>query len=576
MNKLFKNVIALFVMAIAAIMIIPNVFAQITATTGDITVKGIKEDATTISYYKVIDVHFDTDKQQPTEPVYTWNTEVGKWIFSQDKYKKYVNRTGTEGSYVYEVTEEFNSKKSNSKEIAAFYKDLEEAIKSTGEDKINISAVKTTSVATKPSSGAHTESGMDMGGYLVTLTSANYQYNPSAANVFPKYYNEEGKKGWFVENGTAVVKSETNKIDKKVNDSDIIQTFIGKVLDFTIDADIPNFPTDYDTKTITITDTFQPGITFKEGSIKVYGVIGANVDANRTLLAISTEELKNFYRVTASSNGGFTIEIDADEYKKLQDNGYEMLHIEYKGTVNTDANIKLSNDNTASMTYGDDHTVISDTVKVYTYGVKIHKFKKVKENDTDVYSALKDAIFQITDVDGKVLGTSHKGEVLKFTTKTVDGKVVYVLASFTYTDNDPTKAVVWENGADANVTVLSDDGIAEIRGLAEGKYKVEETKAPDGYVKLQQPYEITIADTKCNTDKLCGEVSDPARLVPNAEAYTPVDGYVDQDVINSEGFELPVTGGIGTLLFSVLGIVFMGVAAFLIKSIFSGKKVENN
>ena len=37
---------------------------------------------------------------------------------------------------------------------------------------------------------------------------------------------------------------------------------------------------------------------------------------------------------------------------------------------------------------------------------------------------------------------------------------------------------------------------------------------------------------------------------------------------------LPVTGGIGTLLFSVIGILFMGLGAFLIKNILKKENVQ--
>ena len=61
-----------------------------------------------------------------------------------------------------------------------------------------------------------------------------------------------------------------------------------------------------------------------------------------------------------------------------------------------------------------------------------------------------------------------------------------------------------------------------------------------------------------------------------AKACTPISIAVfAKSFTYPKGFQLPVTGGIGTLIFSVLGIVFMGVAISLVRSIFKNKKVEN-
>ena len=571
MNKLFKSFIALFVMAIATAFIIPNVFAEISSSdTGTITVNGIKEAGSKVDIYRIIDVNIDDTTHQPAEPVYKWVASIGEWLAtnSNETYKNYVKKVTKDGTTVYEVTDKFNKDLSNTKAIAEFYDTLKTAI-ATLDDVPTIDLGTTTASSLTPTTGE-----IPMGSYLVSIgNSEHYTYRPSVVNLVPKY--DKTAADWVLEDVTVNAKPTKLTIDKKVDGGKIAEAYIGKVVNFSIDVDFPNYPLNELTSgtiALTISDTFSDGIDFNASSLVVKGDDGTTIDPSA-------------YTIKSSSLRGFTIEINDTQYYSsvLYDSAtrtpkYEKLTIEYKGTVNKNAVVTDINTNTATVDYHNrptDEPAPTSEVKVYTYGVKIHKFKKVKENDTDVYSPLKDAIFQITDVNGKILGASHKGEVLKFTTKTVDGKTVYVLASFTYTDNDPTKAVVWENGASNEITVVSNDGIAEVKGLVEGTYKVEETKAPNGYVKLQQPYEITITDTKKNGE-LCGEVSDPARLVPDAEAYTPADGYADQDVINSEGFELPVTGGIGTLLFSVLGIVFMGIAAFLIKSIFNGKKVENN
>ena len=76
-------------------------------------------------------------------------------------------------------------------------------------------------------------------------------------------------------------------------------------------------------------------------------------------------------------------------------------------------------------------------------------------------------------------------------------------------------------------------------------------KAPDGYVKLQHPVEVVIAD----------ENMDGAAEAGNQEFS---DGYIPVTVKNDAGFTLPVTGGMGTTLFNIAGIVLMASGLTLI------------
>ena len=42
------------------------------------------------------------------------------------------------------------------------------------------------------------------------------------------------------------------------------------------------------------------------------------------------------------------------------------------------------------------------------------------------------------------------------------------------------------------------------------------------------------------------------------------DGYVSTTVTNNKGFNLPSTGGMGTYIFTIAGLVIMAGAAFLL------------
>ena len=93
------------------------------------------------------------------------------------------------------------------------------------------------------------------------------------------------------------------------------------------------------------------------------------------------------------------------------------------------------------------------------------------------------------------------------------------------------------------------NGQLEIRGFdANTNYYLEETKAPDGYHKLAERVEIAVKEA-------------------NLEAEFNQDGtYKDGGVhvINKAGDLLPSTGGMGTTLFYVIGIVLVAGAAVLL------------
>lgn len=105
-----------------------------------------------------------------------------------------------------------------------------------------------------------------------------------------------------------------------------------------------------------------------------------------------------------------------------------------------------------------------------------------------------------------------------------------------------------------NVVKISSDaeGRFEIQGLAYGEYKLEEIKTPEGFASISdQPF--TVAEGSYQGAK--------AELQYN-EANT--DAGYGQQVKNKE-VTIPQTGGIGTVLFTVVGIGLMAGAVMAMK-----------
>lgn len=116
-----------------------------------------------------------------------------------------------------------------------------------------------------------------------------------------------------------------------------------------------------------------------------------------------------------------------------------------------------------------------------------------------------------------------------------------------------------------------DDGTAVANGLPTGEYKLVETKTHEGYNLLTGPvdanltldYTTTWSDTKTfdSTGKLIKHDYNTTE-VKNGE--TPYN-YAAIVIINRKGFNLPTTGGFGTLLFSGIGVLLVvaGVGVLL-------------
>ena len=164
-------------------------------------------------------------------------------------------------------------------------------------------------------------------------------------------------------------------------------------------------------------------------------------------------------------------------------------------------------------------TSTHDTVTINTTDLHIFKYDAADRTNT-----LKDAQFILS--------------------KEVGGKTYYYKEASTAGNKTVVEWVL--NRDDARVCWTGVDGYDYFYNLADGEYTLTEVVAPEGYNLLAEPITFTIS---------------------NATATVPQTGiikkYVQVDVPNSSGSELPETGGIGTTLFYVIGTLMMTGAAVL-------------
>lgn len=114
------------------------------------------------------------------------------------------------------------------------------------------------------------------------------------------------------------------------------------------------------------------------------------------------------------------------------------------------------------------------------------------------------------------------------------------------------------------VRLISDaDGKFEITGLNAGKWYLEETKAPEGFAKLQGDVEFNVA---AGTYAGTAEEFKYEKELQDGETQ-----HYGQKVVNKK-VTIPQTGGIGTAIFAVAGIALMSGAVIAMKK----NRVEEN
>lgn len=282
---------------------------------------------------------------------------------------------------------------------------------------------------------------------------------------------------------------------------------VGEKVPYVLTSKVPDM-TGYTSYTYTVTDTFSAGLTFNSD-------VAVTVDG------------AEYTDYTVSENGQ-VVTITFNNFINLADKAGKEIKITYSATVNENAIVGVEgNPNTVKLTYSNNpqSDTTEDTVEdtVYTYLVDLI----VNKTDADGV-ALPGAEFAVEDAEGNVIATGISDEqgLVKFT---------------------------WTNGV----------------GLKDGeKYTIVETKAPDGYNEAKDiEFTVTCTDpaadaANANCTWSSNNDSVTFTLTDTADAYD----YFETTVINRTGSLLPETGGIGTTIFYIVGIVMMLGAAIILVS----------
>lgn len=371
---------------------------------------------------------------------------------------------------------------------------------------------------------------------------------------------------------TVAAKSENGPtIDKKTNATkgsgeatwkETAAAGVGDIVRFYVAVNIPAY-NNVSALNLTVNDTLT-NLKYQEGSVKVYANV-PDAKGDNT----SQTDIKNAIKKTTVGNyvsGKQDLKFDLDYQKIMGENASQSktVYVYYEAIMQKEAVTGTNHQgaNVATLTYsnavnpGSEYTTNKKETDVYTYHLQVNKKKGGKDE------ALEGAKFSVyTQAEG--------GEPLKFVEVTENDTKYYRLA----VEGDAEENKVTQIGADF-----------QIRGLDANTYYLDEVKTPKGYYAPAGRFQVVLTsklDEKgTHTGRLDGEKSkltavkseDNNLVFTGSSVDTNTSHQFNAGINNNSTPNLPTTGGTGTVLLSIGGVVLMAAGAYLL---FFRKKKEN-
>lgn len=375
--------------------------------------------------------------------------------------------------------------------------------------------------------------------------------------------SENGNNDYVASSNTVTVYNYAPDVNKQVQKRGDENTWqeaadynVGDMVPYKVTVTVPENITRL--KTFTVTDT----PTNLEDDVSTIKVLYINGETTTELNG--TAAIKEINQV----DKGFEIQFDP---AAMSDYAGKEIVITYQAKLLSDAvSTTDGNSNKVSLIYSNkvktddvpdaekDKKTVQDETVVYTFKIKITKTDEKGNGlngvEFDLYKEVTAGTANaITGNEAKAKGLDEtkcwlKVNELPLTTKKVDGV----------------------------------DGILEVKGLANGTYKLVETKTLKDYNLLKEPVDVTLdiayKTTWTETNHYENGVWVKREVTKKNEKFDSEegtnggtqngkdgDGVTSTTIINRKGFDLPTTGGFGTLLFSGIGVLLVvaGVGVLL-------------
>lgn len=447
-----------------------------------------------------------------------------------------------------------------------------------------LDAANNTGVLTTGTDGKISVSGLTKGVYAFVETEVNandgYILDSGIAYVFKINDNGEMAKATeadvgvqYPENATsfdtnafsgAQVKVKNYKPDfkKEITGKKDADYGIGDDVPYTLTVNVPENVAKL--KTFTVSDEMDSNQLVVNSDIVVTGKVGETEETTfkegteYTLTITSAEGKSGFTiafatdKIAAYAGGTITITYTA----KLQDGA----SVGAVGNVNS-ADLKYSKKTNITTTEADPPYDIHDEAVVYTFKTGILKQNEDGEPLKDVEFTL----YKKVDPEKDKINAAGTAVTFMGANKTILTPEEAAAKKLNATVSDEPK---WFAVMDLKTEA---DGKAVAKGLPTGEYKLVETKTHKGYNLLTGPVDanLTLDYTTAWSDTKTFDAS--GKLIKHNYDTTEVKNgdtpysYTEIVIINRKGFDLPTTGGFGTLLFSGIGVLLVvaGVGVLL-------------
>lgn len=396
---------------------------------------------------------------------------------------------------------------------------------------------------------------------LVSTTAANNRtYMPVTVFVQVKNGNVKvyAAGSELADDLTAVFKHEEGPaINVRVNDDsrdiewkETAGGRVGETMDFYMEVSTPAY-TDNSFNITKLTANCQlAGLNYVEGSMKATALPNADSDAVKGA----------FIGTPACTDGNLTVELNYSNIRSATGRGLIYLH--FKATVAPDAVAASEASATARLEYvfsmeaNKTKTTADSTAAVYNYDFTLFKKSNELNNPNDAGSGhrpLAGAGFTLYSDAG--MTAANAVSMIRVT----DGAEAYY-----------RPALAGEEGAvaqmDANMG--NDNNTLSIRGLDVGSYYVKETKTPSGYYAPKGGFKLELTAERDANGRLVktlakggfSALKEADRALVQRDGVNQTLKRFEADLLNSSTPVLPTTGGVGTVMFTVIGLLCMGAA----------------
>ena len=375
----------------------------------------------------------------------------------------------------------------------------------------SISPVDTQTVA---ADGTATFANLAMGEYFIRPTSTTSVYQLMLQKIEPTVVNGT----YVIDDVTFSAKHQEVSVTKTADKTSVTKN---EKVTYTITVDIPTYATGATDRSFSVSDLLPDGLTIDTDSINVI----LKYLGFESTLPEGTYTLDK----TATDDYTFKFSVDSTQYLDWAGLGGHQLIITYTATLNDDATTAVNTKETNTVTFdysnypyvANSHKQKTDTVDVTTFAIKIDKYVDGEETNKlagakfDLYRTVYPGETGVTIPHTSIQGIKLEGD------KVTDADGVATFEKY-----------------EANGTNYD--------------YYLVETQAPSGYNLLADAVKVNFTDTEVAT---------------TAGIYTV-------QVPNKSGIQLPITGGTGTVIFTIIGIALMVGAVVLF--VVSRKKAKES